>query len=114
MSTKSLREFLDKIGKDESLRDELTGVVKKRDDKEAAAAEVAARHGFEFDAVELQRILDAAQGTSDTELTEDELEAVAAGLTVFQQIRFAPPYVPVGLRTDKLRPPSDIGGLNIP
>ncbi len=96
MSTKSLREFLDKIAQDESLRDELTSVVKERDDKDAAAAEVAARHGFEFEVAELQRVLDAAQGTSDSELTEDELEAVAAGLTVFQQIRFAPPYVPVG------------------
>jgi predicted ribosomally synthesized peptide with nif11-like leader len=96
MSTKSVKEFLDKIAQDESLRDELTNAVKGSDDKDSAAAEVAARHGFEFESAELKRILDAAQGASSAEMTEEELEAVAAGLTVFQQIRFAPPYVPVG------------------
>ena len=118
MSTKSVKEFLDKIAQDESLRDELTNTVKGSDDKDAAAAAVAARHGFEFDADELKRILDAAQGAPNAELTEEELDAVAAGLTVFQQIRFAPPYVPVGPAMENLNPPDqfnpEIGGLRTP
>lgn len=96
MSAQDLKEFLEKIDQDEALRDELTGVVKARDDKEAATAEVAARHGFQFSAEELKRVLDATQGTASSELDEEELDAVAAGFTVFQQIMFAPPYVPVG------------------
>lgn len=114
MSTQDLKEFLEKINQDEALRDELTSVVKGRDDKEVAAAEVAERHGFHVDAEELKRVLDAAEGGSDAELSVEELEAVAAGLTVFQQIRFAPPYVPVGttidliLNPDQIKP--DIGG----
>jgi predicted ribosomally synthesized peptide with nif11-like leader len=114
MSTQDVKEFLDKINRDEALRDELTSVVKARDDKEAAAAEVAARHGFEFGAEELKRILDAAQGAPSAELTEEELDAVAAGLAVFQQIRFAPPYVPVGPSPNLITNPEstnpDIGG----
>ena len=106
MSTKSIKEFLDKISQDESLSDELTNAVKGSDDKDSAAAEVAARHGFEFESAELKRILDAARGTPTTELSEEELEAVAAGLTVFQQIRFAPPYVPVG-SDPEIQDPSD-------
>lgn len=122
MSAKSVKEFLDKIAQDEALRDELTNAVKGRDDRESAAAEVAAMHGFEFDAEELKRILDVAQGAPANELTEEELDAVAAGLTVFQQIRFAPPYVPVGgitpdikanpINDQQINP--DVGGHNIP
>ena len=66
----------------------------------------------------MKRRLHAAQGAPNAELTEEELDAVAAGLTVFQQIRFAPPYVPVGPTMDKLNPPDqinpEIGGLKIP
>jgi len=118
MSTKSVKEFLDRIAQDESIRDELIDAVKSRDDKDAAAAEVAAKHGFDFEAAELKRILDAAQDNSVQELTEEELDAVAAGLTVFQQIRFAPPYVPVGPASpDKIirtQIDPEAGGLNIP
>jgi len=118
MSTKSIKEFLEKLTHDELLRNELTHTVKARDDKETAAAEVAAKHGFEVDAGELKRILDAAQTGAKEELSEEELDAVAAGLTIFQQIRFAPPYVPCGLTPSEpidqpLQNP-EIGGLNIP
>ena len=99
MSTKSVKKFLDTIAQDDALRDELTRAVAARDDKTTAAAEVAARHGFNFEGEELKRIIDAAQGTSTADLTEEELDAVAAGLTVLQGIRFAPPFVPVGPTT---------------
>lgn len=115
MSTQDLKDFLEKINQDEALRDELANAVKGRDDREAAAVEVAARHGFEVQAEELKRVLDAAESDSEADLSEEELDAVAAGLTVFQQIRFAPPYVPVGpssinliLNPDQTKP--DIGG----
>ena len=114
MSTQDLKKFLEQINQDEGLRDELTTAVKGRDDREVAAVEVAARHGLEVDAEELKRILDAAQSESSVELEEEELDAVAAGLTVFQQIRFAPPYVPVSPIVNLLSRPDlkdpNIGG----
>jgi len=118
MSTRSIKDFLDKIAQDESLRNELTSAVKARDDKEVAAAEVAAKHGFEVDVSELKRILDAAQTGAKEELTEEELDAVAAGRSVFQQIRFAPPYVPAGMNlsenvNQEIQNP-DIRGPNVP
>mgnify|MGYP001814846856 CR=1 FL=1 len=118
MSENSIKEFLEKLTNDESLRNELTNTVKDRDDKETAAAEVAAKHGFEVDAGSLKRILDAAQTGAKEELTEEELDAVAAGLTIFQQILFAPPYVPCGMTPsdpiDQSLQDPEIGGANIP
>jgi predicted ribosomally synthesized peptide with nif11-like leader len=96
MSTQSLTDFLAKMTEDAALRDEVFAAVKAADNRLTVAAEVARKHGYEFTDDELKKILDAAQGSEPAELTEEELEAVAAGRLVFQLIKFAPPYVPVG------------------
>jgi len=104
MSAEAVKEFFDRMAQDEALRDEVIAAVKQADDRNSVTSEIAAKHGFQFTAEELAKILDATQGADKDELTPEELEAVAAGLLVFQQIKFAPPYVPVG--------PNQLGNIN--
>jgi predicted ribosomally synthesized peptide with nif11-like leader len=115
MSMEVVKRFLEQMRTDEKLRDDVVDAVKNTGDRMAAAASIAEQHGFRFTADELERVLDLAQEVGERELSEDqldavaggtagalmsltrdELSAVAAGLKIFQQIKFAPPYVPVG------------------
>ncbi len=104
MSAEAVKEFFDRMAQDDALRDEVVAAVKQADDRNLVTSEIAAKHGFEFSSEELAKILDATQSGDQDELTPEELEAVAAGLLVFQQIKFAPPYVPVG--------PDQLGNIN--
>jgi predicted ribosomally synthesized peptide with nif11-like leader len=110
MSAKAVTEFLAKMAEDPALRDEVFAAVKEAEDRLAVTGKIARERGYEFEDEELKKILDVAQGTTPGELTEEELEAVAAGQLVFQQIMFAPPYVPVGpgiiqrIRDQRLEP----------
>lgn len=91
MSDLKLREFLNRITIDRSLREDLTRAVTEREDKEAAAAEVAREYGFRVDIEELSRLMGSTPTGPDGELADEELETVAGGLAFFQALNFAPP-----------------------
>jgi predicted ribosomally synthesized peptide with nif11-like leader len=67
MSEDAISRFFEKISTDDALREEFTKAI------EGAVVDLAARHGCEFTAEELAQKLAG-------ELTEGDLEAVAAGM----------------------------------
>ena len=84
MSNQQVHEFLQKVTSDEQLQQELGQVLQSaKDDREAAVA-LAQKHGYIFSPDELWQEVKIRQGefgttTSNDELSDEELEAVAGG-----------------------------------
>jgi predicted ribosomally synthesized peptide with nif11-like leader len=86
MSTQAAAEFLDKIGEDASLLEELAKALEAEDDR-TAAAQLAASKGYEVTPDELweevqKRQADFSRRQDAGELSDEELEAVAGGEAV--------------------------------
>jgi predicted ribosomally synthesized peptide with nif11-like leader len=94
MSLNAVKEFLEKAAQDKELQGEIAVAVKEAEDRIAAVTGVAARHGFQFTPEELSKILESAQGTADSEPTDEELDAVAGGRSAFKRVKYAPGYTP--------------------
>ena len=72
--TDNMKKFLEAVSKDEALREEFRALADSKDDSEArtAAIDFAASHGFTLTE-------DDFKPSEMTELTEDEMKAVAGG-----------------------------------
>lgn len=118
MNGKKLRAFLTRITTDPELREDLEKAITERDDKEAAAAEVADRYGFEVNIQELRRLMDGGGHGPEGELADEELEAVAGGLTFFQALARLPPFIPQTSPTQEVMDPiqldSNLDGTDLP
>ena len=90
MSVENALDFMKKVSEDSQLQAEIDKLIAGKEGKEAdaAVAELAGSHGYEFTAEEsFQARLAVKQqlikdGKIEDELTDDELEAVAGGIIV--------------------------------
>jgi predicted ribosomally synthesized peptide with nif11-like leader len=82
MSIASVQEFLTAVSSDLSLQEELAMAMNAENDSEAVTA-LAQSKGYDFTADELSQEIASRQAAmpDDSELTDDELEAVAGGGT---------------------------------
>lgn len=82
MATASVQEFLDQVGKDQALQGELMKALESDNDREAVTA-LATSKGYEFSSEELWEEVQKRQSElqANGELSEEELEAVAGGIT---------------------------------
>jgi predicted ribosomally synthesized peptide with nif11-like leader len=85
MSIEAVNQFLQKVSKDTSLQEELALALKSENDC-LAATDLAAKHGYMFAPEELSteiknRQSEVQQNTSSEEISEEELETVAGGIT---------------------------------
>lgn len=80
MSIASVQEFLTAVSSDLSLQEELAMAMNAENDSEAVTA-LAQSKGYDFTADELSQEIASRQAAmpDDSELTDDELEAVAGG-----------------------------------
>jgi predicted ribosomally synthesized peptide with nif11-like leader len=86
MSTQAAAEFLDKVGEDASLLEELAKAMEAEDDR-GAAAQLAISKGYEVTPDELweevqKRQAEFGERQDAGELSDEELEAVAGGEAV--------------------------------
>jgi len=85
MSTKKVEEFLNNVGEDEVLQAELSQALEAENDREAVTA-LAKSKGYDFSSEELwaeiqKRQAEFSQKEVAGELSDEELEAVAGGVT---------------------------------
>ena len=85
MSTKKVEEFLNNVGEDEVLQAELSQALEAENDREAVTA-LAKSKGYDFSSEELwaaiqKRQAEFSQKEAIGELSDEELEAVAGGVT---------------------------------
>jgi predicted ribosomally synthesized peptide with nif11-like leader len=85
MSNPKVQEFLNKIGEDSSLQTELTHALESDNDRQAVT-DLAKSKGYEFSSDELwaevqKRQAEFATKQTAGELSEEDLEAVAGGVT---------------------------------
>lgn len=85
MSVKKVEEFLNKVEENEALQADLAKALEAENDREAVT-ELAKSNGYEFSSEELwaeiqKRQAEVNQKEIAGELSEEELEAVAGGLT---------------------------------
>jgi predicted ribosomally synthesized peptide with nif11-like leader len=82
MSVEAVNQFLQKVTEDPQLQEELAKALEADNDRQAAA-DLAAKHGYQFTPDELWAEIQNRQSEfeqqSTGELSEDELEAVAGG-----------------------------------
>jgi predicted ribosomally synthesized peptide with nif11-like leader len=82
MSAQAAAEFLDKVGEDASLLEELAKAMEAEDDR-GAAAQLAISKGYEVTPDELWAEVQKRQAEAgQDELSDEELESVAGGLAV--------------------------------
>lgn len=85
MSLETVQQFLQKVSEDAALQAELTQSLQAENDREAVT-ELAAKHGYSFSSEELWAEIQKRQSEFEArqaagELSEEELEAVAGGIT---------------------------------
>jgi predicted ribosomally synthesized peptide with nif11-like leader len=85
MSNPKVQEFLNKIGEDSSLQTELSHALESDNDRQAVT-DLAKSKGYEFSSDELwaevqKRQAEFATKQTAGELSEEDLETVAGGLT---------------------------------
>jgi len=85
MSHTKVEDFLNKVGEDEALQAELSKALESENDREAVTA-LAKSKGYEFSSEELwaeiqKRQAEFNQKETAGELSDEELEAVAGGVT---------------------------------
>ncbi|MEN9231785.1 MAG: Nif11-like leader peptide family natural product precursor [Thermostichus sp. DG02_5_bins_236] len=90
MSTQAAAEFLDRVGEDASLLEELAKALEAEDDR-GAAAQLAVSKGYEVTPDELweevqKRQADFSRRQDAGELSDEELEAVAGGEAVLATV----------------------------
>ena len=83
MSTEAVNQFLQKVGEDRELQQELTQALSS-ENQQQAATELANKNGYECSAdelwTELENIQSEFQAKLDSgEITEEQLEAIAGG-----------------------------------
>lgn len=93
MSTQAVVDFLEKVGQDESLAQELAQALEAENDR-VAVANLATLKGFEMTPdelwAEIQSRQEAAKQRLDAgELSDEELEAVAGGEIIVATITIA-------------------------
>ena len=84
MSNQQVHEFLQKVSSDEQLQQELSKILESAENDREAAVVLAQKHGYTFSADELWQEVKNRQSefgntTSNEELSDEELEAVAGG-----------------------------------
>ncbi len=82
MSTRSVVEFLTAVTTDAQLQDELRRVVSGSTEAGPAIADVARRHGHDFDVTELSEVVETLNRAGSSELSDQELDSVAGGYKV--------------------------------
>jgi len=85
MSLETVQQFLQSVSDDPALQQELTQSLQADNDREAVT-QLAAKHGYTFSSDELwvevqKRQSDFEARQAAGELTDEELEAVAGGIT---------------------------------
>ena len=85
MSLTKVEEFLNNVGEDQTLQAELGKALEAENDREAVTA-LAKSKGYDFSSEELwagiqKRQAEFSQKEAAGELSDEELEAVAGGLT---------------------------------
>ena len=85
MSIEAVNQFLQKVSEDNSLQEELSQALNSENDRQAAT-DLGAKHGYMFTPDELwteiqNRQSEFQQNPSNAELSEEELETVAGGIT---------------------------------
>jgi predicted ribosomally synthesized peptide with nif11-like leader len=82
MSIQAVQDFLQAVSTDEALQNQLASAMDASNDR-AAVAELANRNGYDFTPDELWQEIQARQSTieanNETQLSDEELEAVAGG-----------------------------------
>ena len=83
MTTQQAQQFLDKVGEDESLQQELAQALEAENDRQATT-ELAQAKGYDFTPEELWAEVQKRQAEAETrqgseELDDKDLEAVAGG-----------------------------------
>ena len=84
MSNQQVHEFLQKVSSDEQLQKELSQILESAENDREAAVVLAQKHGYTFSPDELWQEIQNRQSefgntTSNEELSDEELEAVAGG-----------------------------------
>ncbi len=85
MGTQAVVSFLNLVVTDAQLQEELQAAVEGTTATGEAIAQVARRHGHEFDVAELTQVVEAINAGGSRELSDEELEAVAGGFTLAKQ-----------------------------
>ena len=85
MSHTKVEDFLNKVGEDEALQGELSKALESENDREAVTA-LAKSKGYDFSSEELwaeiqKRQAELNQKETAGELSDEELEAVAGGIS---------------------------------
>jgi len=83
MATASVQEFLDQVGQDPALQGDLMKALDADNDRESVTA-LAQTKGYEFSSDELWAEVQNRQAAlqASGELSEEDLEAVAGGVTL--------------------------------
>ena len=111
MSTDSVIRFLKMADENPDLQDRLEGALGDEENAVAAFLEAAKDHGFEFTADEFLDALTAAGiGEKSGELKDEDLEAVAGGLS-FGSLRVRGLASRAGLLIGRYRRGPGIGGV---
>ena len=80
MSTQAVSEYLEKLNNDDDLKAESELEGKTKQERIAAAVELAGKRGFDFTEDEFATVLDALRKVQSGELEDAELETVAGGV----------------------------------
>ncbi|MCA1994665.1 MAG: Nif11-like leader peptide family natural product precursor [Coleofasciculus sp. S288] len=80
MSMEAVKQFLERVGQDAALQQELNQAIESAENDRAAAAEVGAKYGYSFSPDEIGQVMEVAlTQESGGELNEEELESIAGG-----------------------------------
>ncbi|MEM9926957.1 MAG: Nif11-like leader peptide family natural product precursor [Cyanobacteria bacterium P01_D01_bin.50] len=80
MSIEAVNQFLEKVGQDNKIQEELVEAMQAENDRQAVV-ELGAKHGFDFSGDELMIEIEQRQKAAieSGELSDEELKAVTGG-----------------------------------